>query len=607
LFDAIQLEAKYYITPYCDGSLGSGHSWSGTAHASTSSRTAASLTYPVGKNINTESGSVAAWFYAAQGSAGASANVRIILSSNVSGSNYVILRVNGTSQLQGIWGPISNQVSGGLVVANQWNHAAITSDGNTFRLYLNGVEVASGTAGSASGITDLYVGSFSGSDQWLNGFIDDLFITSRVLTVDEISAVYASNSPINVTRSNYELVLTEAGAGKVVGNSGGIYGVSPSGLPNFTLLNSAQTVNGESLSAGSVLLGDNSASKANLLWDNSASQLYWRLGTNAHVSIDNTKIVVGQIASPSSRQEISGATTSFIGRNSSGVDTTYLQIDRSAPFVRVGQTGNNTSNVTVTDTAVNLNHTDGSGVTTARITLNTSGNFNINNSTGASVISMDGSGGSSFAGVMTIGTSGEIRQGVGTIGSNFEGMRLYQSGSKGRLEFYDGVSADWRIKLYELGIGLRQASSQSSQSAFRWRNSADSANTAWMLNYSTTVVNAVNALNIAAFHDGTRDGYVLIDAQGANTVNNRAFVEIDSSTNYISLYTANGGRMLQVNGKNISLFSDGNFGGGEQVVFIENRTTAPTSNPAGGGLLYVESGALKYRGSSGTVTTIANA
>jgi hypothetical protein len=34
---------------------------------------------------------------------------------------------------------------------------------------------------------------------------------------------------------------------------------------------------------------------------------------------------------------------------------------------------------------------------------------------------------------------------------------------------------------------------------------------------------------------------------------------------------------------------------------------APTANPSGGGVLYVESGALKYRGSSGAVTTIANA
>ena len=35
--------------------------------------------------------------------------------------------------------------------------------------------------------------------------------------------------------------------------------------------------------------------------------------------------------------------------------------------------------------------------------------------------------------------------------------------------------------------------------------------------------------------------------------------------------------------------------------------TAPTANLAGGGIIYVESGALKYRGSSGTITTIGPA
>jgi hypothetical protein len=40
---------------------------------------------------------------------------------------------------------------------------------------------------------------------------------------------------------------------------------------------------------------------------------------------------------------------------------------------------------------------------------------------------------------------------------------------------------------------------------------------------------------------------------------------------------------------------------------IANATTVPTGAPAGGGVIYVEAGALKYRGSSGTVTTIANA
>lgn len=49
------------------------------------------------------------------------------------------------------------------------------------------------------------------------------------------------------------------------------------------------------------------------------------------------------------------------------------------------------------------------------------------------------------------------------------------------------------------------------------------------------------------------------------------------------------------------------YGGGDKVIAIANAATVPASNPTGGGILYCEGGALKYRGSSGTVTTIANA
>lgn len=55
------------------------------------------------------------------------------------------------------------------------------------------------------------------------------------------------------------------------------------------------------------------------------------------------------------------------------------------------------------------------------------------------------------------------------------------------------------------------------------------------------------------------------------------------------------------------LANAGSYGGGSGVLFMGNATTVPTTNPTGGGILYVEAGALKYRGSSGTVTTIANA
>lgn len=47
--------------------------------------------------------------------------------------------------------------------------------------------------------------------------------------------------------------------------------------------------------------------------------------------------------------------------------------------------------------------------------------------------------------------------------------------------------------------------------------------------------------------------------------------------------------------------------GGTGVVAIANATQPPTTTPTGGGVLYVEAGALKYKGSGGTVTTIGAA
>lgn len=42
-------------------------------------------------------------------------------------------------------------------------------------------------------------------------------------------------------------------------------------------------------------------------------------------------------------------------------------------------------------------------------------------------------------------------------------------------------------------------------------------------------------------------------------------------------------------------------------LIIQNCGTAPSTNPVGGGVIYCEAGALKYRGTSGSVTTIAAA
>ena len=70
---------------------------------------------------------------------------------------------------------------------------------------------------------------------------------------------------------------------------------------------------------------------------------------------------------------------------------------------------------------------------------------------------------------------------------------------------------------------------------------------------------------------------------------------------------AGAGNILVTDAKATNVLVNGatDKGGGTGVEAIKNATTVPTTNPTGGGVLYSEGGALKWRGSSGTVTTIA--
>lgn len=73
------------------------------------------------------------------------------------------------------------------------------------------------------------------------------------------------------------------------------------------------------------------------------------------------------------------------------------------------------------------------------------------------------------------------------------------------------------------------------------------------------------------------------------------------------IYTANTQSATPVGNANFGFNTDLDFSDGVGVVAINEVSTAPTAAASTCGLLYVESGALKYRGTSGTVTTIAPA
>jgi hypothetical protein len=96
----------------------------------------------------------------------------------------------------------------------------------------------------------------------------------------------------------------------------------------------------------------------------------------------------------------------------------------------------------------------------------------------------------------------------------------------------------------------------------------------------------------------TTDNLVTLSIKGNNAGTKGNVLELmDNSATKLFQFHNNGN--FGVNGSS--------YGSGTGVIFIANATTTPSTNPSGGGVLYVEGGALKYKGSSGTVTTIANA
>lgn len=83
-------------------------------------------------------------------------------------------------------------------------------------------------------------------------------------------------------------------------------------------------------------------------------------------------------------------------------------------------------------------------------------------------------------------------------------------------------------------------------------------------------------------------------------------VEYDHGTDSMNLAAGATNRLFLSGSGNLGI-NGSSYGTGTKVVFIANASAVPSTNPSGGGVLYTESGALKYRGSSGTVTTIGPA
>ena len=193
--DGVQLEARGYASSTLDGSLGSGYAWTGTAHASTSTRAASRVRAPSWA-LDARRGAAAVWARPAWGSGGAPAAPRPL---RVAPSANEVLELrfdDGTGRWRfdsthgGATDSVSSAVDsfpGGVskVVVASWDEGsiAISVDG--------GMPVTAARAAGVPvlGATTVDLGSLDGSSGHLDGVIGPVAVFDRPLTPAELAVV----------------------------------------------------------------------------------------------------------------------------------------------------------------------------------------------------------------------------------------------------------------------------------------------------------------------------------------------------------------------------------------------------------------------------------
>jgi len=327
------------------------------------------------------------------------------------------------------------------------------------------------------------------------------------------------------------------------------------------------------------------------VWENgvdSSNAMYWRQGTSgtAALRIDNlNNISIGTNTASARLQVISTTEQLRVGFDASNY----------AAFA-ISSVGSLTIQTAGTNSGIALNPV-GTGLVTSTKNDNSTFNYQIqNNSTSAAAsagISVRNSLG--ITGQTTISTSstgftpyGAWGADEGLLYSNTGALTIMSDGAGGIIKFSSGGNTE-RMRLAENGnFGIGATSPSHRLTVQGTTNNIDSQ----IRITSTAVASGYLGANVDGFHFGTDTAGLIFKTgvTGGGSV------------------TSTGTERLRITSNgNLGIRTPDQFGSGVGVIGIANAGTVPSTNPTGGGVLYVEGGALKFRGSSGTVTIIANA
>ena len=345
--DGLQVTNTAHLQPYLDGSMGingtNDYTWTGTAHASQSYRYETRLRYDNAMIPRTDgSGTIAAWFIT-YGYTGAD---RIIVE-RYSGTGDFAVYLNSSTQVVATF--CGATITSSAVTADTWHYVAVTWNGATFSLYIDGVQSGSATAYTFATNTATYfcVGCATNSPyRQLNGLIDDLTILSQEMPAALVRSVYESNAPVFAETSTFSFRPTPKGL--LWADDEGLWMRDTAGKPVFGIYGGESTKSwgGFTMAPGDLLMGNNAVGAAAILWDQSAGTFgFYGAGNataQASVATDGS-ITAGagalalnasgiQITAPSSQSSIGSykflvtgktITSGMYAYYNSGADTYY--------------------------------------------------------------------------------------------------------------------------------------------------------------------------------------------------------------------------------------------------------------------------------------------
>ena len=416
--DGAQLEAGATATPFCDGSLGgydvngvpdgSAHAWTGTANASTSTRTAGRLAYAQPGNVDSSVGTLSMWVNFAS-----VANYRYIMAASSNGGLAVYAGATTLSVARVNTQTITNTTV--TWTPETWYHIAVTWSGTAVTVYRNGTQIDTGTAG-AGFVTpaSYYIGrSFEGT-YFLNGLIDDLCILGRAADADEIRAIYESNAPVFAETSTFNFRPTPKGL--IWADDEGLWMRDTVGNPVLGVYGGESTKSwgGFTMAPGDLLIGNNAVGSSAIMWDQSAGTFgFYGAGSataQASVATDGA-ITAGagavalnssgiQITAPSSQSAIGSYKFYVTGKTITSGLSAYYNSGADTYYTGVWSNSSNIGNITT-----GIDATIGGGGTVKIL-------FGLTNSLGTTSTVYTLSGGN--VATLWIGSGGTNYVGIGT-------------------------------------------------------------------------------------------------------------------------------------------------------------------------------------------------